>query len=107
MSASFTIGAEVIPVSSRTSRRAASRAFSPASTSPLGRQRTGFERELAVLRLADLAVRGVETLDSESLFGLAGFESLGSSIAAIHQSPSLCRTTTPPADISRTILSAR
>src|SRR5690349_6338545 len=90
MSASLVIGVATIPVSSRTSRKAALSAFSPGSTNPLGRQRT----VLDLGRTARGAVSGEP----------AG--ALGSSMAAIHQTPSLLRTTTPPAEISRTILFA-
>src|SRR3954451_23270133 len=87
MSASLVIASAVIPVSSRTSRRAASSAFSPGSTSPLGRQITGFVfgRELGGLE------SGVEE------------GSAGNSITAIDQLPPSFRTTTPPAEISLTI----
>src|SRR3954451_6229491 len=87
MSASLVIASAVIPVSSRTSRRAASSAFSPGSTRPLGRQITGFVfgREL----------RRVESGVAEEL--------TGNSITAMDQVPPSLRTTTPPAEISLTI----
>jgi hypothetical protein len=42
----------------------------------------------------------------EPALAVALWAASGGSIAAIHQTPSFCRTTTPPAEISRTILSA-
>src|SRR5579872_4746233 len=87
------MGTAVMPVSSRTSRRAASSGFSPGSTSPLGRHNTGFG--------VAFGVEGVTRLPALEAAG----DAEGSSMAAIHQLPSLFRRTTPPAEISRTITS--
>src|SRR5579872_911992 len=92
MSASLMMGEAVIPVSSYTSRRAASNAFSPGSTRPLGRQRVALAFGRTARFFAGL--------------GEDGSLPLGSSMAAIHQLPSFLQTTTPPAEISRIILSA-
>src|SRR6266536_3750904 len=72
-----------MPVSSFTSRGAGASGFSPGSTSPLGRAST-----------ARVRLRG----------DLAGFEfSFCGSIRATFHTPSICRSTTPPAEISRAI----
>src|SRR5713226_2729867 len=77
-----------MPVSSRTSRTAVACGFSPASTRPLGRVNT-----------ARLRLRGD--------FAGAGVSFCGSvfcgSIKATCQTPEICRSTTPPAEISRVI----
>src|ERR1700690_2615961 len=77
-----------MPVSSCTSRMAAACGVSPASTRPLGRANT-----------ARLRLRGV--------FAGFGFSFSGSffcgSIRATCQTPEICRSTTPPAEISRAI----
>src|ERR1019366_2258905 len=72
-----------MPVSSRTSRTAAACGFSPGSTRPLGRANT-----------AQLRLRGV--------FAGSGVSFCGS-IRATCQTPEICRSTTPPAEISRGI----
>src|SRR5580704_16064307 len=79
-----------MPVSSRTSRRAAASGFSPASTRPLGRQRVGFAPRATGLAASGVAARGC----------------CGSSMAAIHHCLLWLRRTTPPDEISRAIFSA-
>src|SRR5260370_38474769 len=79
-----------MPVSSRTSRTAVACGFSPASTRPLGRVNT-----------ARLRLRGVF---EDAGFGLSTCgSSFRGSIRATCQTPEICRSTTPPAEISRGI----
>src|SRR5579871_232308 len=88
MSASLVSNSAVIPVSSKTSRKAVATGFSPSSTRPFGRASVFFVLPAAVRAGVSVAVGAP-----------AG------SITATHQRPSCRLITTPPAEISRTIQS--
>src|SRR5271169_396907 len=93
MSPSLITKSALTPVSSRTSLSAVSSGFSPGSTRPLGRANTRFGVPVPALDRSAL-----EPPAEARALSLAG------SMAAIHQAPSRLRITTPPADISRTIV---
>src|ERR1019366_275487 len=79
-----------MPVSSRTSRTAAACGFSPASTKPLG---SANRARLRRRRIDAGFVAGWGVSFCGSLFC--------GSIRATCQTPEICRSTTPPAEISR------
>src|SRR5437868_8376318 len=84
MSASLVMGIAVMPVSSRTSRRAVWSGFSPGSTRPFGKANNTF-------------------CDFDRAPGEGGAASFWGSITATYQAFSRRLSTTPPAEISRTI----
>src|ERR1035437_8327486 len=85
-------GAATMPFSSRTSRTAAACGFSPASTKPLG---SANRARLRRRRIDAGFVAGWGVSFCGSLFC--------GSIRAACQTPEICRSTTPPPEISRAI----